>query len=128
MYKKYVSLTLFILIISCSSQDNELEYPESTKIDFNENLHGYQINDSYRWLEDFTSDESLDWVKRQNKFTQNFIKKNKYKKNISRYLETIWGNESISIPYKVEGRTFYYFNDGLCRVCYHCSRRKTMVN
>ena len=112
MYKKYVSLTLFILIISCSSQDNELEYPESTKIYFSENLHGYQINDSYRWLEDFTSDESLDWVKRQNKFTQNFIKKNKYKKNISRYLETIWGNESISIPYKVEGRTFYYFNDG----------------
>ena len=112
MYKKYVSLTLLILIISCSSQDNELEYPESTKIDFSENLHGYQINDSYRWLEDFTSDESLDWVKRQNKFTQNFIKKNKYKKNISRYLETIWGNESISIPYKVEGRTFYYFNDG----------------
>ena len=112
MYKNYVSLTLLIVIISCSSQDNELEYPESTKIDFSENLHGYQINDSYRWLEDFTSDESLDWVKRQNKFTQNFIKKNKYKKNISRYLETIWGNESISIPYKVEGRTFYYFNDG----------------
>ena len=112
MYKKYISLALLILIISCSSQDNELEYPESTKIDFSENLHGYQINDSYRWLEDFTSNESLDWVKRQNKFTQNFIKKNKYKKNISRYLETIWGNESISIPYKVEGRTFYYFNDG----------------
>ena len=112
MYKKYISLALLILIISCSSQDNELEYPESTKIDFSENLHGYQINDSYRWLEDFTSNESLDWVKRQNKFTQNFIKKNKYKKNISRYLETIWGNESISIPYEVEGRTFYYFNDG----------------
>ena len=112
MYKKYISLALLILIISCSSQDNELEYPESTKIDFSENLHGYQINDSYRWLEDFTSKESLDWVKRQNKFTQNFIKKNKYKKNISKYLDTIWGNESISIPYKVEGRTFYYFNDG----------------
>ena len=112
MYKKYISLALLVSIISCSSQDNELEYPESTKIDFSENLHGYQINDSYRWLEDFTSKESLDWVKRQNKFTQNFIKKNKYKKNISRYLETIWGNESISIPYKVEGRTFYYFNDG----------------
>ena len=112
MYKKYISLALLVSIISCSSQDNELEYPKSTKIDFSENLHGYQINDSYRWLEDFTSKESLDWVKRQNKFTQNFIKKNKYKKNISRYLETIWGNESISIPYKVEGRTFYYFNDG----------------
>ena len=112
MYKKYISLALLVSIISCSSQDNELEYPKSTKIDFSENLHGYQINDSYRWLEDFTSKESLDWVKRQNKFTQNFIKKNKYKKNISRYLETIWGNESISIPYEVEGRTFYYFNDG----------------
>ena len=91
MYKKYVSLTLFILIISCSSQDNELEYPESTKIDFNENLHGYQINDSYRWLEDFTSDESLDWVKKQNKFTQNFIKKNKYKNDSLKLKD--WNNQ-----------------------------------
>ena len=41
-----------------------------------------------------------------------FISKNNYKKNIANYLEQIWENESISIPYKIEDKTFYYFNDG----------------
>jgi prolyl oligopeptidase len=89
-----------------------MNYPEAKKIEFTENIHGYEINDSYRWLEDFTSNDSLDWVKRQNKFTKAFISKNKYKKDIANYLEQIWENESISIPYKIEGKTFYYFNDG----------------
>ena len=112
MYKNFLSLTLLILLISCGNQNDEIVYPDSKQIDFNETIHGYQIQDSYRWLEDFTSAESLRWVKKQNKFTKKFIGKNKYKNDIAKYLETIWENESISIPYEVEGKTFYYFNDG----------------
>jgi len=113
---KNLSITFFLLIlISCSNNNEnttELKYPESKKIDFTENLHGYEISDSYRWLEDFTSDESIDWIERQNNFTKQFIKKNKYKKGLENYLNKIWESESISIPYKVKEKTFYYFNDG----------------
>ena len=113
---KNLSITFFLLIlISCSNNNEnttELKYPESKKIDFIENLHGYEISDSYRWLEDFTSDESIDWIERQNNFTKQFIKKNKYKKGLENYLNEIWESESISIPYKVKEKTFYYFNDG----------------
>ena len=113
---KNLSITFFLLIlISCSNNNEnttELRYPESKKIDFTENLHGYEISDSYRWLEDFTSDESIDWIERQNNFTKQFIKKNKYKKGLENYLNEIWESESISIPYKVKEKTFYYFNDG----------------
>ena len=113
---KNLSITFFLLIlISCSNNNEnttELKYPESKKIDFTENLHGYEISDSYRWLEDFTSDESIDWIERQNNFTKQFIKKNKYKKGLENYLNEIWESESISIPYKVKEKTFYYFNDG----------------
>ena len=113
---KNLSITFFLLIlISCSNNNEnttELKYPESKKIDFTENLHGYEISDSYRWLEDFTSDESIDWIERQNNFTKQFIKKNKYKKGLESYLNKIWESESISIPYKVKEKTFYYFNDG----------------
>ena len=113
---KNLSITFFLLIlISCSNNNEnttELKYPESKKIDFTENLHGYDISDSYRWLEDFTSDESIDWIERQNNFTKQFIKKNKYKKGLENYLNEIWESESISIPYKVKEKTFYYFNDG----------------
>ena len=115
MYKN-LSTTFFLLIlISCSNNNEnttELKYPESKKIDFTENLHGYEISDSYRWLEDFTSEESIDWIERQNSFTKQFIKKNKYKKGLENYLNKIWESESISIPYKVKEKTFYYFNDG----------------
>ena len=113
---KNLSINFFLLIlISCSNNNEnttELKYPESKKIDFTENLHGYEISDSYRWLEDFTSDESIDWIERQNNFTKQFIKKNKYKKGLENYLNEIWESESISIPYKVKEKTFYYFNDG----------------
>ena len=112
MYKKYFNLSILVVLMSCSNQVEEMNYPEAKKIEFTENIHGYEINDSYRWLEDFNSNDSLDWVKRQNKFTKAFISKNKYKKDIANYLEQIWENESISIPYKIEDKTFYYFNDG----------------
>jgi prolyl oligopeptidase len=113
MHLKYIASFTIILLISCSpSENNSDEYPVSKKIDFEENLHGYSISDSYRWLEDFTSDESIDWIQRQNEFTNKFIGKNKYKKGLENYLNQIWESESISIPYKVKEKTFFYFNDG----------------
>ncbi|MFL2714807.1 MAG: prolyl oligopeptidase family protein [Gammaproteobacteria bacterium] len=113
MHLKYIASFTIILLISCSSSENNSdEYPVSKKIDFEENLHGYSISDSYRWLEDFTSDESIDWIQRQNEFTNKFIGKNKYKKGLENYLNQIWESESISIPYKVKEKTFFYFNDG----------------
>ena len=111
MYKLCLNIFLILIITSCSNQ-NTSSYPETKKEEFTETIYGYEISDSYRWLEDFTSDDSLDWVKRQNKFTKTFISNNRYKKNIANYLEQIWENESISIPYKIEDKTFYYFNDG----------------
>ena len=62
MYKKFLSLFSLIILISCSSNDDGSVYPESKKINFVENIYGYEISDSYRWLEDFTSDESINSV------------------------------------------------------------------
>tara|TARA_Y200000002_G_scaffold80796_1_gene63754 strand:+ start:788 stop:2899 length:2112 start_codon:yes stop_codon:yes gene_type:complete len=112
MYKNTLNFIFLIALFSCSSSKDGFEYPTSKKIDFVENLHGVEISDNYRWLEDFTSDESINWIQRQNEFTQKFIKKNKYKKSIYNYLNKIWESESISTPYKVKEKTFFYFNDG----------------
>ena len=130
MHKLYIPLLAVIFLISCSPQSETPNYPESKKINFSETIHGYEIEDSYRWLEDFTSEESVDWVKRQNKFTKKFIGKNAFKKAIAKDLEGIWNNESISMPYKVEGKTFYYVNDGtwqqsklMIKDCESCEER-----
>ena len=130
MHKLYTPLLAVIFLISCSPQSETPNYPESKKINFSETIHGYEIEDSYRWLEDFTSEESVDWVERQNKFTKKFIGKNAFKKAIAKDLEGIWNNESISMPYKVEGKTFYYVNDGtwqqsklMIKDCESCEER-----
>ena len=67
---------VLFFLISCSNEPSEISYPTSKKIDFIETIHGYEIEDQYRWLEDFTSEESQEWVVRQNDFTQKFISKN----------------------------------------------------
>ena len=105
-------IPLTLIIFGCSTEPKDTDYPESKKIDFVETIHGYEIRDDYRWLEDFTSEESKAWVEKQNKYTQGFIGKNKYKKSIAKNLNKTWETESISIPYKVKEKTFYYFNDG----------------
>ena len=103
---------VLILLLGCSNEPQEISYPNSQKIDFVETIHGYEIEDQYRWLEDFTSSDSQKWVKKQNDFTKKFIDKNKFKKSIAKNLKKTWETESISIPYKVKEKTFYYFNDG----------------
>ena len=130
MYKKILGLFVLLTLISCSKSSNEITYPTSKKNDFTETIHGYEISDSYRWLEEFTSEESTAWVNKQNKFSKKFISKNKFKREISNYLEKIWENESISIPYRVNGKTFYYFNDGtfqqsklMIKDCDECEER-----
>ena len=87
-----VALIAVAIIVSCSPNIKDMSYPESKKIEFSENLHGFEVEDSYRWLEDFTSEESVDWVERQNAFTKEFIGKNSYKKSIAKDLKKIWGN------------------------------------
>ena len=106
------SAAVILLLVGCTNEAPEISYPTSKKIDFVETIHGYEIEDRYRWLEDFTSEESKEWVERQNKFTKKYIGKNKFKKAISKDLSDAWETESISIPYKVKEKTFYYFNDG----------------
>ena len=130
MKKIIVQLFIISFVLSCSNNNEDFTYPESKKINFTEILHGVEISDPYRWLEDFTSAESIDWINRQNDFTENFIKKNKYKENLENYLNKIWENESISTPFVVNGKIFYYFNDGtfqqsklMIKDCEECKAR-----
>ena len=68
----------FFVLLSCTTEnlsDTDLiSYPESRTVPFIETLHGTEISDPYRWLEDFTGDEANAWAEKQNAFTQTFIK------------------------------------------------------
>lgn len=52
------------------------EYPKTKSIPVSENIHGRTIVDNYRWLENGEDDEVKNWVKEQNKFTQDTLEQN----------------------------------------------------
>ncbi|MFW9957173.1 MAG: prolyl oligopeptidase family protein [Candidatus Odinarchaeota archaeon] len=49
------------------------KYPVSRKEKIVEEIHGFKIEDPYRWLEDASSSEVLEWVEEQNKFSTKIL-------------------------------------------------------
>ncbi len=87
-------------------------YPESRRDDVVETLHGRQIADPYRWLEDPDSADTQEWVRRQNEFTQ---------AELSSYPERAWFQATMSailarpragVPVKKSGWYLVGRNDG----------------
>ncbi|WBQ02488.1 prolyl oligopeptidase family serine peptidase [Kribbella sp. CA-293567] len=89
------------------------EYPESRRDEsVVDTLHGHQIADPYRWLEDADSAETKDWVSRQNAATE---------AELSRYPERAWFQETMTailarpragVPGQESGWFFVGRNDG----------------
>ena len=98
----------FCILAGCSQ---EISVPKTKSINHFDEYHGQKVSDPYRWLEDFTNDAAKEWVNEQNDFSKQFTQ-NKYQTSIKKNLESIWTSEYLSTPYKVQGKTFYYFNTG----------------
>ena len=64
--KFYVLFFLVSLLNGCGEGTIKMDYPETKKLDLVETIFGERIEDPYRWLEDFTSIDSREWVEKQN--------------------------------------------------------------
>ena len=89
-----------------------MSYPESRRDGVVETLHGREIADPYRWLEDPDSSDTQDWVRRQNEFTQ---------AELSGYPERSWFQTTMSailarpragVPVRKSGWYLVGRNDG----------------
>ncbi len=92
---------------------DKIVYPESKTVDHTDDYHGTQVDDPYRWLEDVDSDETHDWVARQNELTFGFLEGISARQEYADRLTEIWDYEKFGAPFQEGGRTFFYKNDGL---------------
>lgn len=115
LYSYAFAIVLFIL--GCSEQERsnniQVNYPESKKVEVTDNYFGETIKDPFRWLEDDRSEETKDWVIRQNKTTQAYLDNIPFRQNLKKRLEVLWDYEKISSPFKEGDYTYFYKNDGL---------------
>lgn len=89
-----------------------LSYPESRYTDFAEELHGRTIADPYRWLEDPDSEETKDWVKRQNAFTEEVFAEIGERAWFTEVMNKIIRRPRAGVPTKRGGKYFVNRNDG----------------
>lgn len=89
------------------------EYPTTRKSDQKDLFFGREVADPYRWLEDDLSEETKDWVRRQNEVTFSYLERIPFRDAIRERLETLWNYEKYSAPFKEGKYTYYFKNDGL---------------
>ena len=89
------------------------KYPQSKKDDLVEEIHGQEIPDPYRWMEDLDSEEVREWIEAQNELTFSYLEQFPLRQKIQERMTELWNYEKSSPPSKRGGRYFYFFNDGL---------------
>ncbi len=108
-----VFVLAFLLFTGCNTYDKPLKYPDARRTDTEDTYFGNRVRDPYRWLEDDNSEETKEWVKEENKVTNKYLKRIKFRKKIEKRLSQIWNYTRMSAPWKDGGIYFFTKNDGL---------------
>tara|TARA_A100001015_G_C15037592_1_gene737332 strand:- start:583 stop:2685 length:2103 start_codon:yes stop_codon:yes gene_type:complete len=109
--KKHL-LLIAVLFNSCDTYV-DVNYPVTEKKIIEDTYFGTIIEDPYRWLEDDLSNETMEWVNRQNDVTFSYLNSIPFKNKIKNKLTNIWNYEKQTSPYFRGDYMYYYKNDGL---------------
>ncbi len=112
---RIASSFLALVGVGLATAKAKLEYPTTKALDLVEEIHGQQVPDPYRWLEDDvrTSSDVRAWVEAQNKVTFGYLASIPGREAIGRRLTELWNYERYSPPGIKAGRYYYFKNDGL---------------
>ncbi|MFN2121774.1 MAG: prolyl oligopeptidase family serine peptidase, partial [Anaerolineales bacterium] len=95
------------------TQQNTFDYPETARADTVDTLHGIQVPDPYRWLEEIDSDQTQAWIAEQNRLTFDYLSQIPARDRIATRIAELWNYEKYDPPFKRGGRYFFTRNDGL---------------
>ena len=81
--------------------------PETPRIEVIDTVHGVEIVDPYRWLEDQESPETRAWIDAQNEYTQAVLGQLSARPAVRDNLEKLMRTDKISGPIHRSGRYFF---------------------
>ena len=118
MKKLILPLLTLLVIMSCKEEQKQnkkiiVNYPETPTVDTVTNYFGTDVKDPYRWLEDDRNEETMAWVKTQNKATYGYLDNIPFRNDLKERLTKLWNYEKIGSPFKEGDYTYFYKNSGL---------------
>jgi len=72
-----------------------------------DHLHGVEIEDPYRWLEDQKSPETRAWIENQNRYTRSLLDAVPGREQLARRFEQLLRLDTVTLPVVRGGRYFY---------------------
>jgi prolyl oligopeptidase len=90
-----------------TAQERMPKPPPTRREEVRETLHGTEITDPYRWLEDQKSPETRAWIDAQNTYTQSLLNKIPGRDAIRRRLAELVKVDTVSTPIAAGGRYFF---------------------
>lgn len=100
---------LFAILLISSTVQAQGPKPPPTRVDnFREVLHGVEIIDPYRWLEEQESPETRAWIDAQNKYTHSLLDELPSRPLIQKRLSELLRVDTVSPPFEFGGRYFLY--------------------
>ena len=120
---------LFLVLVGLSACDNsgsyenrsnspevkpiKVTYPENAPdTSVTEQYHTVIVSDSYRWLEEYSSNTGH-WLAEQTSISQNYFDKVDLHRVLQKSVRKYWDYERFSLPVKKGDYYFYTKNDGL---------------
>ena len=109
----FFALAVLSSLTALPAVAQQLEYPQSKKVDHVDTYFGVKVADPYRWLEDDNSAETAQWVEAENKVTFGYLEKIPYRQQIKQRLENLYNYPKFTPPFRRGANFFFYKNDGL---------------
>lgn len=106
-----IGTLLFCSVSVCAA--DPLAYPKTKATDQVDVLHGTQVPDPYRWLEDANSEETRQWVEAQNALSMPYLDSLPGRDGIRTRLTKLWNYERYTGVFQRAGRYFWFYNNGL---------------
>lgn len=83
-----------------------MDIPKTKKENVVDVIHGKEITDSYRWLEDVNSQDTQTWLDKQNEYSRSILDELPDRKELTKEFEELFREETIGFPNPRKG---YYF-------------------
>ncbi|MCG8456599.1 MAG: hypothetical protein MI919_09990, partial [Holophagales bacterium] len=104
------SIRIVVLVLSltgctCGNSDDAAPPPPPTRVEtVVDTIHGVEIPDDYRWLEDQDSPETRGWIEAQNAYTWSSLGNRPERPAIARRVEELLRIDQVGSPRQRENR------------------------
>jgi prolyl oligopeptidase len=90
-----------------------LAYPEAPRGNQSDRIHGVEVADPYRGLEDLDTPQTRAWVEAEAALARSYLDSIAGRDRIAALLKGLWNYQRWTTPVRRGGRWFYTHNDGL---------------